>query len=182
MYPNNANPSGERHYATGGPVYQQGIPMQQPTQINSPYQYGMPQNQYGPYSQGQPYYGQHANYSGQPIQNIHMTNVMGQEPRTHVVLLAQPQAFIVDDEERLPNRVKSRHPREIRCAVCQRRGRTATKHVIGAGTWTIGLALFCCGCWPCACVPCCLEDCMDVQHNCSNCGAECGTSRYLFDD
>ncbi len=181
MYPNNAISSEEKYYVAQGPVYQQGIPMQQPMQMNGPYQYGMPQNQYVPYGQGQPYYGQQANYGAQPMQGIHMTNVMGQEP-TRVVILAQPQAFIVDDEERLPSRVKSRHPREIKCAVCQRRGQTLTKHQIGTGSWTIGLALFCCGCWPCACVPCCVQDCMDVQHNCSNCGAECGTNRYLFDD
>ena len=177
MYPNNGmmnQAPNQNYYTADGQMYQQGVPMQQqvyPMQSNSPYQYGMPQNQY---PQAQPYYGQQAAYQPQLIE---MGNMM--EQRTNVIVVEQPRA---DDGEHLPSQVKSKQSREIKCAVCRRRGWTNTKTVIGAGSWTIGLALFCCGCWPCACIPCCVQDCMDVQHKCPNCGAACGTRRYLFDD
>jgi len=191
MYPNNTmmNQSpGQNYYPGNGQIYQQPIPMQQqeyPMQVNSPYQYVVPPNQFPAYQepQPQPYYGQHANFvhpqpQAQPVISIQMgNNIMGQDRGP--ILMEQPRP---EDGRHLPSHVKSKITREIKCSVCQRRGFTNTKHVIGTGAWTIGLALFCCGCWPCACIPCCMQDCMDVQHNCPNCGAECGTNRYLFDD
>ena len=182
MYGHNPDPyKNHGTYVISNQTYSQDVPYQQNI---AHHQAGIYQNGYVVQT-GQPVYSQPI-VQGQPLTNIQYTNVMGQENSNYqqnaLIVVAQPAPFEIEGNDRLPSHVRSRHPREIKCPTCHRKGVTTTKHVVGGGTWTIGLALFCCGCWPCACIPCFLNDCMDVQHLCPNCGAEVGVNRYLFDD
>jgi len=186
MYGQNLESAKDRNgmYVVTNPTYQQGIQYQQNIQADL-YQNPYPQNTFMVQT-GQPIIYTQPIVQGQPLTSVQYTNVMGQNvdhQQSAFIVVAQPAAFeIEENHDRLPSRVKSRHPREIKCSVCHRRGVTTTKNAIGGGTWTVALALFCCGCWPCAIIPCFMKDCMDVKHSCPNCGAEAGVNRYLFDD
>ena len=186
MYPQNSHPTDNRQqtYLLSNPNYQQNLQYPNNLQPES-FQYSYPQNT-SIIQASQPIYSQPI-IQGQPLSNVQYTNIMSQNiedsQQNTFIIMAQPAVFEIEDNgEKLPSRTKSRKPREIKCLSCQRKGVTNTKNVVGGGAWTIGLALFCCGCWPCVCIPCLMKDCMDVQHNCSNCGAEVGVNRYLFDD
>ncbi|XP_065348803.1 lipopolysaccharide-induced tumor necrosis factor-alpha factor homolog isoform X2 [Cloeon dipterum] len=67
------------------------------------------------------------------------------------------------------------HPTHMICPSCHAEIDSSTETKPGLIAYISGFIIALCGCWcGCCLIPCCVDECMDVHHNCPNCKAYLG--------
>uniref|UniRef100_A0A171ASQ7 Cell death-inducing p53-target protein 1 n=1 Tax=Triatoma infestans TaxID=30076 RepID=A0A171ASQ7_TRIIF len=70
------------------------------------------------------------------------------------------------------------HPTHMICPHCHVEIESTTKREPGIVAYISGIIIFLMGCWcGCCLIPCCIDSCVDVHHDCPNCGAYLGRFR-----
>ncbi|KAK9499217.1 hypothetical protein O3M35_002295 [Rhynocoris fuscipes] len=70
------------------------------------------------------------------------------------------------------------HPTHMICPHCHVEIESSTKREPGIVAYISGIIIFLMGCWcGCCLIPCCIDSCVDVHHDCPNCGAYLGRFR-----